>query len=69
MKMTVTNKCIRVGDMKISGVGSASLVLVGDAEVIASSSYFDTPADSLIFNPHVPLIPVRKEDPGEDEPA
>ncbi|WP_028552809.1 hypothetical protein [Paenibacillus sp. UNC451MF] len=61
MKMTVKNKCIHVGDMKISGVGGASIVLVGDAETIANSSYFDTPANSLVFSPNIPLNPVHRE--------
>lgn len=59
MKITVNNKCIHVGDMKISGVGGASLVLVGDAETIASSSYFDTPASSFVYSPNIPLNPVH----------
>ncbi|MFH5185107.1 hypothetical protein ACHHV8_22055 [Paenibacillus sp. TAB 01] len=63
MRMTVKNKCIRVGSIKISGVGSSSLVLIGDAEVITCSSYFDTPADSLIYSPAVPLIPPFRELP------
>ncbi len=60
--MTVNNKCIRVGDMKISGVGGASVVLVGDTERIASSSYFDTPASSFINSPHIPLDPEFKRE-------
>ncbi|WP_282935848.1 spore gernimation protein GerPD [Paenibacillus sp. RC67] len=60
MKITVNNKCIHVGDMKISGVGGASLVLVGDAETIATSSYFDTPASSFVYSPNIPLNPVRR---------
>lgn len=70
MRMTVKNKCIRVGSIKISGVGSSSIVLIGDAEVITCSSYFDTPADSLIYSPAVPLIPPFRDLPaaaGADE--
>ncbi|MDF2963714.1 MAG: hypothetical protein K0S39_5449 [Paenibacillus sp.] len=60
MKMTVTNKSIRVGAVEIGGVGNSSIVLIGDAEVITSTSYFDTPADSLIYSPQIPLIPVNE---------
>lgn len=66
MKMTVTNKCIRVGSIKISGVGSASIVLIGDAEVITSSSRFDTPADSFVYSPNVPLNPANALMPPSD---
>jgi spore germination protein PD len=61
MKMTVVNKRIKVGDIEISGVGSSSIVLIGDSEVITSSSYFDTPADSLVFSRQIPLRPPVKE--------
>ncbi|GAA4846501.1 hypothetical protein GCM10023310_25610 [Paenibacillus vulneris] len=62
MKLTVNNKCIRVGDMKISGVGGASVVLVGDTERIGSSSYFDTPVSSFVISPHIPLDPEFKRE-------
>ncbi|MFE5322988.1 spore gernimation protein GerPD [Paenibacillus sp. NPDC056579] len=57
MRMTVNNKCIQVGELVIEGVGSSSLVLVGDANVITSSSYFDTPASSFVQSLEVPLPP------------
>lgn len=63
MKLTVNNKQLCVGDLIAEGVGSSSLVLVGDANVITSYSYFDTPASSLIFSPEVPLNP--REQPGD----
>ncbi|QYR23945.1 spore gernimation protein GerPD [Paenibacillus sp. sptzw28] len=59
MKMTVVNKRIKIGDIEIVGLGSSSVVLVGDTESIITSSYFDTPADSLIFSPHVPFKPLE----------
>ncbi|RUS46956.1 spore gernimation protein GerPD [Cohnella sp. AR92] len=55
MRMTVENKCIFIGKMDLGDAGATSLILIGDAESIVTSSYFDTPTDSLIFNPHVPL--------------
>lgn len=67
MKMTVTNKKIAVEEIEIGGVGSSSLVLVGDTEAITSSSIFDTPADSLIISPQVPLKPVKRGQTRESE--
>jgi spore germination protein PD len=55
MNMTVRNESIRVGDIQIGGVGSSSVVLIGDTEVITSSSVFDTPASSLVYSPKIPL--------------
>lgn len=62
MNVRIRNKKIEVGKIKVSGVGSASLVLIGDAEVITSASVFDTPADSLIYSPKVPYFPLREEE-------
>ena len=55
MKITIINKSIKIGDVEIQGVGSSSVVLIGDTETITSSSYFDTPEHALIFNPNVPF--------------
>jgi spore germination protein PD len=44
-----------VETIKITGVASSSLVLVGDTETIQLASTFDTPAESLIIGPFVPL--------------
>ncbi|MCL6606341.1 MAG: spore gernimation protein GerPD [Paenibacillus sp.] len=59
MKVTIVNKIIKIGNIEIKGLGSSSVVLIGDTESISNSSYFDTPADSLIFSPHLPLKPVK----------
>lgn len=56
MNFTVVNKGIQVGDVNIVGVASSSLVLIGDTEIINLSSTFDTPPESLIIGPFVPLI-------------
>ena len=61
MNVHIRNKKIKVGDVKVGGVGSASLFLIGDAEVITSASVFDTPADSLIYSRRVPYFTVRDE--------
>jgi spore germination protein PD len=61
MKMSVTNKKITVEEIQVGGVGSSSLVLVGDTETITSSSVFDTPKDSLITSRQVPVKPINKK--------
>lgn len=60
--MKVNNESIRVGDLEIESMGSSSLAIVGDTDQITSTSVFDTPADSLVFNPRVPLYPVRQNE-------
>lgn len=61
MNVRIRNRKINVGNVKVEGVGSSSLFLIGDAEVITSASVFDTPADSLIYSPRVPYFRVQKE--------
>ncbi|XNQ36375.1 spore gernimation protein GerPD [Bacillus sp. 1P10SD] len=46
---------LNVQNIKIIGVASSSLVLVGDTESIQLASTFDTPPESLIIGPFVPL--------------
>ncbi|QGQ98649.1 spore gernimation protein GerPD [Paenibacillus psychroresistens] len=58
MNYTVINKEISVGDIRIIGVSSSSIFLIGDAEVITLSSLFDTPPESLIIGPLVPLASI-----------
>jgi spore germination protein PD len=55
MNFEVYNRDLCVGNIKITGVASSSLVLVGDTESIQLASTFDTPAESLIIGPFVPL--------------
>jgi spore germination protein PD len=62
MNFTVINRHLFVGDIKITGVASSGVFLIGDTEVITCSSIFDTPPESLIIGPIVPLAPERKED-------
>lgn len=57
MIFEVYNRNLCVGNLKITGVSSSSLVLVGDTETIQLASAFDTPAESLIIGPFVPLQP------------
>ncbi|QNG59670.1 spore gernimation protein GerPD [Bacillus sp. PAMC26568] len=57
MKFTVVNKEICVGTIRVTGVASSSVFLIGDANCITLSSVFDTPPESLIIGPFVPLAP------------
>ncbi|MDR6554339.1 spore gernimation protein GerPD [Paenibacillus qinlingensis] len=54
-QLHVENKQLCVGDIRIVGVSSASVFLIGDTEVISLSSMFDTPPESVIISPFVPL--------------
>ncbi|MDF2662431.1 MAG: hypothetical protein K0Q94_5222 [Paenibacillus sp.] len=55
MKFSVENKELTVGSIQITGVASSSVLLIGDTKVITLSSIFDTPPESLIVGPIVPL--------------
>ncbi|MGG0719149.1 spore gernimation protein GerPD [Robertmurraya massiliosenegalensis] len=57
MNLQVHNGEFKIGTMQVEAVSSSSLVLIGDAETIQLSSIFDTPAESLIIGPYVPLNP------------
>ncbi|MEF3307630.1 spore gernimation protein GerPD [Paenibacillus sp. GYB004] len=55
MKFSVENKELTVGSIQITGVASSSVLLIGDTKVVTLSSIFDTPPESLIIGPIVPL--------------
>jgi spore germination protein PD len=57
MIFEVYNRDLCVDTIKIIGVASSSLVMVGDTQTIQLASTFDTPAESLIIGPFVPLEP------------
>ncbi|MCE4050406.1 MULTISPECIES: spore gernimation protein GerPD [Bacillaceae] len=57
MNFQVYNRELAVGDIKIIGVSSSSVCIVGDVQTIQLASTFDTPAESLIIGPFVPLFP------------
>ncbi|WP_147533192.1 spore gernimation protein GerPD [Bacillus marasmi] len=57
MNFQVYNRELCVGHIRIIGVSSSSVLLVGDTESIQLASTFDTPAESLIIGPFVPLAP------------
>lgn len=51
----VYNRDICVDTIRVIGVASASLLMVGDTQTIQLAATFDTPAESLIIGPFVPL--------------
>jgi spore germination protein PD len=55
MKFCVENKQLFVGDVRIIGVASSSLFIIGDTETISLSSMFDTPPESVIIAPFIPM--------------
>ncbi|WP_227936821.1 spore gernimation protein GerPD [Alkalihalobacillus deserti] len=57
MNFSVVNKNVCVDNVRIVGVASSSVFIVGDTDTITLSSVFDTPPESLIIGPFVPLAP------------
>lgn len=55
MMLKVENKALNVGNVKVTGVASSSIFLIGDTQIIYLSSVFDTPPESLIIGPLEPL--------------
>jgi len=55
MKYEVHNCGLNVGNIQVTGVASSSVFLIGDNEHISLSSIFDTPPESYIVGPFVPL--------------
>lgn len=55
MNFTVINRHLQVDAIRIVGVASSSLFLIGDTNTVSLSSIFDTPAESLIIGPFQPL--------------
>ncbi|OPH59357.1 spore gernimation protein GerPD [Paenibacillus ferrarius] len=57
--LNVENKQLFVGDVRIIGVSSSSIFLIGDTEVVSLSSMFDTPPESVIISPFIPTAAER----------
>jgi len=55
MNFEVVNHDLCVGHIQVLGVSSSSVLLVGDTNSIQLNSLFDTPPESLIIGPFVPL--------------
>jgi spore germination protein PD len=58
MNMEVVNKELSVGSIRIIGVASASVVLIGDTEIVTLSASADTPPEAVAVGPLVPLAAV-----------
>lgn len=57
MFLEVTNKELSIGKIHIIGVSGSSVVLVGDTNTFEAISFFDTPLDSKMIGPLVPIAP------------
>jgi len=57
MNFHVYNRDVCVDNIRIIGVSSSSVFMIGDAQTIQLAAIFDTPAESLIIGPFVPLAP------------
>ena len=57
MMLHVVNRELCVGNIQVRGVSSSSILMIGDTYSIQLNSMFDTPAESLIIGPSVPLTP------------
>ena len=57
MNFEVVNREFCIGNIRILAVASSSVLMIGDANSIQATSMFDTPAESLILTPSVPLAP------------
>nr|WP_169082248.1 spore gernimation protein GerPD [Paenibacillus sp. PL91]MBC9198564.1 spore gernimation protein GerPD [Paenibacillus sp. PL91] len=55
MQFKVINHNLNVGKIEILGVSSASMMQVGDTDTVSLYSVFDTPPESVIVGPSVPL--------------
>lgn len=55
MNFQVYNRDLSVGNIRIIGLSSSSLLMIGDTQTIQLASAFDTPPESLIIGPFVPL--------------
>ncbi|MBW7455949.1 spore gernimation protein GerPD [Paenibacillus sepulcri] len=55
MNLNVVNHALSVGCIQLTAVASASILQVGDTGQINLYSMFDTPPESVIVGPLVPL--------------
>lgn len=65
IEMNVNNGPVTVGCIQVRGVASSSSMLIGDTESYSLYSYFDTPAESVIIGPFVPLPELEEEEEEE----
>ncbi|MGP4070707.1 spore gernimation protein GerPD [Halobacillus sp. B29] len=55
MNHIVHNYGLHVGRIRVTAVSSSSVFMIGDNKTIRLQSYFDTPPESLIIGPYVPM--------------
>lgn len=64
VELNVRNGPVEIGSIRVIGVTSSSSLLLGDTESLTLYSYFDTPPESVVFGPLVPL-PLLPEEESE----
>ncbi|KON89488.1 spore gernimation protein GerPD [Sporosarcina globispora] len=57
MNYQVYNRDLCIGSIRVLGVTSSSVLMVGDTQTIQLAAAFDTPPESLLVGPFVPLTP------------
>lgn len=57
MNLNVINKECRVGDIRLLGVTSSAVFIIGDTQSITAASMFDTPPEAVTFA----LVPLAAE--------
>ncbi|TCS79419.1 spore gernimation protein GerPD [Tepidibacillus fermentans] len=55
MKFHVINHNLFVGNIKVIGITSSAVFLIGDTHYITASSIYDTPPEAVTFLPLVRL--------------
>ncbi|AAU19203.1 MULTISPECIES: spore germination protein GerPD [Bacillus] len=64
MNVNVVNREFKVGQIKMNGVSSSALFLIGDANFLILSSILDTPFETVTEGPFVPLVTDVPPTPG-----
>ncbi|CAI8826050.1 spore gernimation protein GerPD [Bacillus pseudomycoides] len=64
MNFNVINREMKVGQIKMNGVSSSALFLIGDANLLILSSILDTPFESVTGGPFIPLVTDVPTTPG-----
>lgn len=64
MNFTVVNREIKVGTIKMNGISSSALFLIGDANLLILSAILDTPFESVSEGLFVPLATGVPTTPG-----
>ncbi|MCW9130728.1 spore gernimation protein GerPD [Bacillus paramycoides] len=64
MNLNVVNRELKVGQIKMNGVSSSALFLIGDANLLILTAILDTPFESVTEGPFVPLVSAVPTTPG-----